>query len=149
LQQVNTQHEASAATSANVPQQAAASPWTPPKDAAVTCYVAEGGADRLAVHAAGTGLTWLQSRFLPLIAIACLAGIIAWLLRAPVAADILCRWPHTLGVLAGIIWWAWLWPSWFGLVIVAASVWLALRFDWPGRSFRAEASTVLRSTRTQ
>jgi hypothetical protein len=150
LQQVNAGQEASVATPANSSQPATAWMWTPPPgDAAVTCYVAEGGADRLAVHAARTNVTWLNTRFLPLAVIAGLTGIIVWLLRSPVAADVLCRWPHTVVVVAGIIWWAWLWPSWLGLLIVAVSVWLALHFEWPGRSFRAEASTVLRSTRTQ
>jgi len=102
----------------------------------------------LAVKAARTNATPLQTHLMPLISIACLAVAIAWLIRSPAAADLVCRWPHAIGVLIGILWWAWLSPSWLGLAIIAASVWHSLRFDWPGRSFRAEASTVLRSTRT-
>jgi hypothetical protein len=68
-------------------------------------------------------------------------------MRSPATIDFFCRWPHVLGILAGVVYWAWLWPSWLGLVIGAASVWLVLRFDWPGRSLRTEASTVLRSAR--
>jgi hypothetical protein len=69
-------------------------------------------------------------------------------MRRPAAADFLYRWPHACGVLLGIVVWAWLWPSWLGILIAAASLWQALRFAWPGRSLRTEASTVLRASRT-
>ncbi len=112
------------------------------------CYVAEGGADRLPIQVAPVSPSLGQNQLLALLAVVALAAGCFWLIRSPAAADFLFRWPHIFGVLAGIAWWAWLWPSWFGLLIVAASTWLALRFDWPGRSTRAEASTVLRSTRS-
>jgi hypothetical protein len=68
-------------------------------------------------------------------------------MRHPAAVDFLYRWPHAFGVLLGMAWWAWLWPSWLGILIGVASLWLALRFAWPGRSMRTEASTVLRASR--
>jgi hypothetical protein len=71
-----------------------------------------------------------------------------WLMRRPAAVDVFYRWPHACGVLLGIAYWAWLWPSWLGTLIAAASLWLAVRFAWPGRSLRTEASTVLRASRT-
>ena len=108
-------------------------------------YVAEGGNDRLGLELSPTGYTTNQTRLiaLPLTAVL-LVGTI-WLMRLPAATDFIYRWPHALGILFGIAYWAWLWPSWLGLLIVAGSLWLALRFDWPGRSLRAEASTVLRA----
>ena len=38
----------------------------------------------------------------------------------------LCRWPHVLGILVGFAYWAWLRPSWIGLLIAAVSLALAL-----------------------
>ncbi len=112
-----------------------------------TYYVAEGGNDRLTLHLQPLGLASSRFRLVGLLLIS--ASLIAaiWLMRHPTAVDALCRWPHACGVLVGIAYWAWMWPSWLGIVIAAASLWLALRFDWPGRSVRADASTVLRSAR--
>jgi hypothetical protein len=113
-----------------------------------TYYVAEGGNDRLALHFRWLGPTPTQNRIFGLLAI--VGSLIAtiWLMRRPAAADFLYRWPHACGVLLGLAWWAWLWPSWLGILIAAASLWSALRFAWPGRSIRTEASTVLHSSRT-
>lgn len=149
LEFVDTQLDSDAAT-AGGSQQRFTSNWAAPSvaDATVSYYVAEGGAEGLTVPANGTSAARWPTRTLPIVVIASLVVMMAWLIRSPAAADYLCRWPHTIGVALGLLWWAWLWPSWLGLVIVAGSVWLSLRFDWPGRSFRAEASTVLRSTRT-
>ena len=113
-----------------------------------TCYVAEGGADRLILNVIPTSPSPLEMQLLGLLVIVGLTTTGAWLLRSPAAADFLCRWAHAFGILLGIAYWAWLWPSWLGLVIAAATLWFALRFNWPGRSLRPEASTVLRSTRT-
>ncbi len=115
----------------------------------VTYYVAEGGADRLILKRIPSVATLNQVRVLGLLAIVGLATAGAWLIRSPAAADFLCRWPEAFGILLGIAYWAWLWPSWLGLLIAAASLWLALRFAWPGHSLRPDASTVLRSTRSQ
>ena len=110
-------------------------------------YVAEGGNDRLELHLRSLGPTPAQNRLLGLLAIAAsLVGAIS-LMRRPAAIDFFYRWPHACGVLLGITYWAWMWPSWLGILIAAASLWLALRFAWPGRSMRTEASTVLRASR--
>jgi hypothetical protein len=131
----------------------APSPWNTTRPLVKTvdalCYVSEGGGDRLVLTLAPEMATASQLRLLGLLAVAVITGVCAWMIHAPLAGDFLCRWPFAIGVLLGIIYWGWLWPSWFGLLIVVASVWLALRFDWPGRSLPAEASTVLRSTRSQ
>lgn len=118
------------------------------EDQQLTYYVADGGADRLTLSAGPSPISTAQIQILGLVLIAGVASAGAYLARSPFAADFLCRWAHVVGILIGIAYWAWLWPSWLGLVIAATSVWLALRFNWPGRSVRPEASTVMRSTRS-
>jgi len=110
-------------------------------------YVFEGGYDHLPL----SGELLVSRRVTQgfgLFIVAAIASASLWFVRSPLALDFVCRWPHVVGVLIGIAWWAWLWPSWFGLAIAAATLWHSLRFNWPGRSIRAEASTVLRSTRS-
>jgi hypothetical protein len=113
-----------------------------------TYYVAEGGNEQLALDLRSGSLPPSESRAIGLLAIVAAAAAGIWLMRRPAALDFLYRWPHLIGVAVGIAWWAWLWPSWLGLLIAAANVWLALRFAWPGRLLRTEASTVLRASRT-
>jgi hypothetical protein len=113
-----------------------------------TYFVAEGGVDHLLVEIMPTQASPRKIQTFGLLAIAGLTLVGAWLSRSAVAADFLCRWPHAAGVAIGIAYWAWLWPSWLGLVIIAASLWSSFRFLWPGRPLRPEASTVLRSSRS-
>jgi len=113
-----------------------------------TYYVAQGGDDRLALRLQSLGPTPTQNRVVGLLVIAGLLVGTIWLMRRPAAVDFIYRWPHACGVLLGIAYWAWLWPSWLGILLAAASLWLAVRFAWPGRSLRTEASTVLRAPRT-
>ncbi len=40
------------------------------------------------------------------------------------------RWPHTYGVVLGLCWWLWLWPSILGLLLVAVSLSAAVRSGW-------------------
>jgi hypothetical protein len=47
--------------------------------------------------------------------------------RRGIPVELARRWPHVLGVAAGIAWWLWLSPSIVGCLIVAASVAAALR----------------------
>ena len=96
-------------------------------------YVAEGGNDRLTLHLQPLGPTSSQIRIVGLPLIATLMIAVIWLMRQPAAVDALCRWPHACGVLIGIAYWAWLWPSWLGILIAAVSMWMGLRFHWPGR----------------
>jgi hypothetical protein len=116
-------------------------------DQQTTHYVSEGGADELLVQVMQPASTSLRPRFVATVAIVVLlAGF--WWSKTSAFNDFLCRVPYVTGVLLGIGYWAWLWPSWLGLIVAAASACLALRFNWPGRYLRPEASTVLRSTRT-
>jgi hypothetical protein len=110
--------------------------------------VADGGTDRVPVETGFDGAMPWSTRALAMgmIVGAAIAGVVV--VRSPKAVDFICRWPHALGVLLGLVYWAWLWPSWLGLVIAALSVVRAVRPNWPGHSARAEGSTVLRA-RTQ
>ena len=118
------------------------------EDQQLTFYVADGGADRLTLSQGPSPISTVQIQIFGLVLIAGVASAGAYLVRSSFASDFLCRWAHAVGILIGIAFWAWLWPSWLGLLIAAASLWLALRFNWPGRSVRPEASTVMRSTRS-
>ncbi len=60
------------------------------------------------------GLTWLASRN---------ARMVGWL----------CQWPFALGVLAGLAWWLFASPSLLGWVIIAASLWGAVRLPVPSQ----------------
>jgi hypothetical protein len=111
-------------------------------------YVAEGGSDRLVLQLRPATLSLAQIRWVGVLLVAAATALAIWLMRWPAVADFACRWPHALGILFGVAYWAWLWPSWLGILLSAASLWLALRFDWPGRSLRTEASTVLRASRS-
>jgi hypothetical protein len=105
--------------------------------------VAEGGNPVLSIERRSTP-TPGQTRAAALAMVAVAAAAALSLARRPAAWDALCRWPHAFAFLLGIAYWAALWPSWLGIVIAGASVLLALRSGWPGRSMRSEGSTVLR-----
>ncbi len=107
-------------------------------------FVADGGADGLTVEFQSIGVTPTQARASILLAIVGLAAVSIWAVRVPAARDLFWRWPQAVGVLVGLVYWAWLWPSGLGLLIVAASVLLLFQRTLPGRSIRAEGTTVLR-----
>jgi hypothetical protein len=113
----------------------------------VTCFVAEGGSDHLTLESSRAAMNPLQTPIFAVLIALVLALFAFSLNRRPEVVDCLYRWPHAIGIVVGIAYWAWLSPSWVGLVIVVISTSLAVRFRWPGVSLHAEASTVLRSTR--
>jgi hypothetical protein len=105
--------------------------------------VAEGGDPVLSIELSATP-TAGKTRLTGLAVIAIAAAATISLLRRPAAWDIVCRWPHAVAFLLGLAYWAYLWPSWVGIVIAIVSLLLALRSGWPGRSLRSDGSTVLR-----
>lgn len=109
-------------------------------------YASQGSGEKLIAQTTRPAAGPQAAKRVAVIVIVLFAGL--WLGRIVAVRDFLQRCPYVIGVCAGIAYWAWLSPSWFGLVIAAASAYLALRFTWPGRFIRPEASTVLRSTRT-
>jgi hypothetical protein len=108
-------------------------------------FIADGGSNRLPADMALERAAPWRSQGLAIFLITgvAIAGVL--ILRSTNAVEFICRWPHAVGVLIGILYWAWLWPSWLGLAIAASSVLMALRPGWPGHSARAEGSTVLRT----
>ncbi len=117
-------------------------------DQETTRYIGEGDADRLVLKTTDESTASRRLQAMAVLAAICLGVAVTFLGRLPAIRDAVHRYPHVLGVFLGIVYWAWLWPSWLGMLIVVASVGLAMRFSWPGRSIRPESSTVLRSTRT-
>jgi hypothetical protein len=74
-----------------------------------------------------------------LLALACSGVVVAafWLARRDEVRGVFARWPSLLGVLAGLIWWLWLAPSFAGWAIAGASVLYAYRDRWKGSPARA------------
>jgi hypothetical protein len=107
--------------------------------------VADGDAVPLVVDLKLNSALSRQSLIGGMLTIVGIAAAMIAIRRHAIASDITFRWPHATTFLLGVGYWAWLEPSWIGLVIAAASVWLALRAAWPGRALPAEGSTVLRA----
>jgi hypothetical protein len=109
--------------------------------------VTDGGLDRLIVDNASDNVSSQKGRAIGVLAVVGLSAAAVLLLRSPGAFDLIIQWPHAVGFLIGIACWAWLQPSWCGLLIAAACIVLALRSGWPGRAIRLDASTVMRASR--
>ena len=92
-----------------------------------TCFVADGGQDRLRVELVPTTLTPMQTRFVALASIVGLAIAALRLVRRPAALDFLQHWPEAAGIVVGLAAWAWLRPSWLGLLTVVGCFVLLLR----------------------
>lgn len=82
------------------------------------------------------------------VVIVAVAAAAYWLSRRPAISDLVYRFPHAITFGIGIAYWAWLRPSWLGLVIAATSILLAVHRGWPGKSLPLEGSTVVRTERS-
>jgi hypothetical protein len=127
--------------------QVADGPWRREVDAVY--LVTAGELDSLRLDWASAAVSPVRSRVIGVAAIAIACGACLWLLRRPAALDVFYRWPHAVAFVAGLVYWAWMWPSWLGLLIAAGSLLLAVRSGWPGRAIRMEGSTVLRAGRVK
>jgi hypothetical protein len=107
--------------------------------------VADGDSAQVVVNLCEKAATSSESRTVDLVLVFAAAVAALALMRSRAACDLLWRWPHAAAFLLGIVYWAWLRPSWVGLVIAAAGVLLALRPGWPGHLARTEGSTVMRA----
>jgi hypothetical protein len=108
--------------------------------------VTDGALDRLTLNNESKSVGWGTSSMAGALAITSLTLAMFLLARRTNAPDLLYQWPHAVGFLIGIACWAWLQPSWVGLLIAAVCVALALHSGWPGRAIRLDASTVLRAS---
>lgn len=112
-----------------------------------TCYVTEGHVDRLSLRHGKSTTQVGSAGIIAFLWVAALAAMSASFTLWPSVRDFCLRWPHLVATLAGLFYWAYLWPSFLGLVIVVVSLWLTIRTAWSHGAVRPEASTVLRSTR--
>jgi hypothetical protein len=109
-----------------------------------TYYVAEGGADHIALEIIPLVPSATRVQILALLAIAALLAASIWLSHSPAGIEFLIRWPHAVAIGVGIVYWAWLWPSWLGLLLAIGGLFFAVRTSWFGHPPRADASTVVR-----
>jgi hypothetical protein len=107
--------------------------------------ITDGGLDRLKIEYPSIGSSSSRSPFIAVAIVICLAVSVSVAMKYAAFGDLLHRWPQAITFLVGIAYWAWLQPSWFGLLIAGASVFFASRSGWPGRAIRTDASTVLRT----
>ena len=89
-----------------------------------------GGSGSLAVRYRQLDRSDLAGRLLLATALAGLVALIIVTVRRQRLGGLLYRWPHVVGVGAGLFWWLWLWPSVVGIVIVAVCVAAALLPGW-------------------
>jgi hypothetical protein len=117
-----------------------------PSTRAVHCVTA-GELDLLVLDGSPSPLSRQLLPWFAVAAVAGVCGICLWFVRQPIACDFIYRWPHAVAFVAGAGYWAWLRPSWLGMLIAAGSLFLAVRSGWPGRAIRMEGSTVVRAGR--
>jgi hypothetical protein len=59
------------------------------------------------------------------------------------AIGALHRWPHSCGVVLGLCWWLWFWPSVVGLLLIGVSLYCAIRSGW--RRSHSSGSVIARA----
>jgi hypothetical protein len=92
----------------------------------------------LARHRSGPGYVWPQ--LLGACLVAAVGGLIGYSLRQDRVTARLRQWPCLPGVLIGLVWWLFASPSLLGWLIVAASLWTALRCPLPAQVVTEPAS---------
>ena len=149
IEQCDEMFEASGAAplETSTVSQVASAPWEVlrrPGSEWIYC-VADGDSAELLANLENRAPTPGESKVRGLLAVLGTATALILLMRHPAAYDLLYRWPQAIAFLLGTAWWAWLEPSWVGLLIAAASMGLAMRTGWPSRSLPTEGSTVVRA----
>jgi hypothetical protein len=86
---------------------------------------------------------WLSRRLGSASMLAAFVLLMGLALHRGLLGELFRRWPHLVCVAAGLAWWLWLWPSIFGLVIVAVGLASLLRGDW--KSSRKPGSRIIRT----
>jgi hypothetical protein len=111
--------------------------------------ITDGAVDRLTAEYPASAGSSRQVQVFGLLAVASLSIAALLLLSRPEIRDFFYKWPQAVGFLIGMAYWAWMEPSWLGLLMATACVVLACRSGWPGRAIRLDASTVLRAGRSE
>ncbi len=120
--------------------------WFSGLDGSPTVFrgVSPGSVDQLLLDyrstIAGERLPYLSDVLLLMV----LVLVTVWEFRYGGLKLLLHRYPHTAGVLFGLAWWWWLWPSVFGGVIVLTSLVMGFHPNW--RRARKTASGVVSIT---
>ena len=104
--------------------------WTLDRPQSATWCVVQGAADSVTLSYRPVEVWRTPRRLLLAAGLATLAllGILG--IRCGLAGRLLCRWPHLVGVIAGLVWWLWLWPSILGWVIVLVCLLASFRPGW-------------------
>jgi membrane protein implicated in regulation of membrane protease activity len=99
---------------------------------------AEGAATVVLDYQARASDSWWGRFFaacgLGLLVLACQLGS-----RCGVLLALFSRWPHVLGVIAGLAWWLWLWPSALGGLVILVSLACSLHSGWKWSKPRSNA----------
>lgn len=116
-------------------------PWTLDRSHPTICCMAGEGSDSLTLRYRRHKPDVLARRGIGAAGVAG-AMLLALLgIRLGVPATLLCRWPCLVGVLTGLTWWLWLWPSALGWGIVLVSLAASLRPGW--RRARPSGSAIV------
>jgi len=111
-----------------------------PAQSACRCVV-QGPSDSISLRYHTTA----GRRFYSLLTAAIALGAVVLLLvagmRRGLGSALPCRWPHLLGVAAGLLWWLWLWPSILGWGLALLSLVASVRSVW--RPPRDSSSTIV------
>lgn len=101
-----------------------------------TCCVAGGDLGRITLNYRRVESDRLPKRLVGAAGIAAVILLTVVAVRWGAFSMLLCRWPYLLGVVAGLAWWLWLWPSVLGWGVVLVSLVASLRWGWrrPRRS---------------
>lgn len=91
------------------------------------CFISDGNEQRALVEFVSPGMTPMESRFVALISLAALGAVAFWLSRRPEVLVAIGLWPEAAALVLGLLAWAWLRPSVFGLLLAAASAALLAR----------------------
>ena len=103
---------------------------------ASTCCVVGGESGPITLNYRRVEADGLSGRLVGAAGMAAVILLTVVAVRWGVFSMLLCRWPYLLGVVAGLAWWLWLWPSVLGWGIVLVSLVASLRWGWkrPRRS---------------
>ncbi len=92
----------------------------------IVYYTAGDGTELILPPSAGKNSD-LWMRLAVAFAGAAIAGLLCWLGARPGIQTAVARWPQSLGIAVGFVWWFCLAPSWLGPIIVAISIISVLR----------------------
>ena len=107
--------------------------WAPSRSASTTRRVADGAAPSITVSYDAPQSDWLAHNLAGPLAMIAMTVLLVLGIRQGVLWALFARWPHFLGVIVGVSWWIWLWPSIFGWVIVLVSFFALFRSAWRPR----------------